>query len=634
MQQNNPDPRRHPGLLGVLILIGTLVGLLYMFLVPPWQHYDEPGNFEYAWMLANQVDSPQRGQFDPQMRREVAASMLRYNFYESLEYSPNLISPIQPVDIGISQAGDLPFYYWLVSLPLRLFRYSDITQQLYLARMVSWVLFLLTLVAAYGIAYEVFPPDKQAFAWLVPVTLIFIPSFTDLMTAVNNDVGATFIFTWFLWGSIRLMRHGFRLLELVWVIFTAGVAFYTKTTVWIAVLLIPIVLLFSIFRLKRRWIVWVTVAMLITITIFFVFSWNSAASWASPQSQAGPHRMQRAEAPHGNHALNLEVSANVRSQRVLQVIPSADWQTLAGQTVTVGAWIWSSAPSRGAIGLVSSNGWEERLSVTTTTEPTFYTAQIDVPQDAGKLWFEIRAFEAESLETLRTFFDGVMLVQTTDTLTAPTNYEPDGDLNQNQHTYPNLLRNFSAEQGWFEVNYSISTYLNQKFPFNLNLVSDAFSDLPVNFWYFRSTFENINRSFWARFGWGNVPVLGEYTYLILSIVTLLGIVAAPVVLWLRRSTLSWPIVFLFVTVVAVVWAQTVLRGIGSLYGPILIPGARYAYPVIVPTVIVLLSGWILLNDVLSEHLRYPPRLGLFLYFFFLIGLQILALASIWFFYYT
>jgi hypothetical protein len=28
---------------------GLINGLLHTFMVPPWQHYDEPGNFEYAW---------------------------------------------------------------------------------------------------------------------------------------------------------------------------------------------------------------------------------------------------------------------------------------------------------------------------------------------------------------------------------------------------------------------------------------------------------------------------------------------------------------------------------------------------------------------------------------------------------
>jgi hypothetical protein len=47
-------------LLGVL-LIALIAGLFYTYFIPPWQHYDEPTQFEYAWLIANRPGLPQLG---------------------------------------------------------------------------------------------------------------------------------------------------------------------------------------------------------------------------------------------------------------------------------------------------------------------------------------------------------------------------------------------------------------------------------------------------------------------------------------------------------------------------------------------------------------------------------------------
>ena len=116
--------------LGVLLLVSLINGLFDFFLMPPWQHYDEPGHFEYAWLAANLDDWPQKGDFNAEMRREMAASMFENKFYTDISSLPNLLATDPPVNIGHSQLGDVPLYYFLASLPLRVFRYSDITFQL------------------------------------------------------------------------------------------------------------------------------------------------------------------------------------------------------------------------------------------------------------------------------------------------------------------------------------------------------------------------------------------------------------------------------------------------------------------------------------------------------------------------
>ena len=141
--------------LGLMLLLGLFIGLTFIYVVPPWQHYDEPTQFEFAWLIANRSGLPARGDYDQSMRREVAASMIEHDFFRDLGFKPNLLSMTKPIWIGISQAGSRPLYYWLASLPLRTIQTADTTFQLYVLRFTSLLLYLTTIVAAYGIAVAV-----------------------------------------------------------------------------------------------------------------------------------------------------------------------------------------------------------------------------------------------------------------------------------------------------------------------------------------------------------------------------------------------------------------------------------------------------------------------------------------------
>ena len=137
-----------PKLLVVILILGLVHGLTYVFLVLPWQHYDEPSHFEYVWLVANRPGLPQPYDYDPEMRREVAASMLEHGFYRDLGYRPNLNDEV--IGIGYAQLGDPPLYYLLASLPVRLMDGQDVTLQLYAARLVSLCLYLVVILISWS----------------------------------------------------------------------------------------------------------------------------------------------------------------------------------------------------------------------------------------------------------------------------------------------------------------------------------------------------------------------------------------------------------------------------------------------------------------------------------------------------
>ncbi|MCK4899970.1 MAG: hypothetical protein KAS38_14415, partial [Anaerolineales bacterium] len=69
-------------ILGIVLMVGLIHGLIYIFIMPPWQHYDEPNHFEYAWLIANRETLPNTGDYDQSMHKSVAASMIEHNFFD------------------------------------------------------------------------------------------------------------------------------------------------------------------------------------------------------------------------------------------------------------------------------------------------------------------------------------------------------------------------------------------------------------------------------------------------------------------------------------------------------------------------------------------------------------------------
>lgn len=129
-------------LICLILSLALLHGLIYVFTVPPWEHYDEPNHFEYVWLTANLDRLPTEADNSAKLSRMVVKSMIENGFYEHRPNKP-VVGPTSEklVVPGYSQLGDPPGYYVLASLPLRLLSSSSIDVQLYSARLVS-VIFL------------------------------------------------------------------------------------------------------------------------------------------------------------------------------------------------------------------------------------------------------------------------------------------------------------------------------------------------------------------------------------------------------------------------------------------------------------------------------------------------------------
>lgn len=628
--------------LGLILILGLLHGLLYVFLVPPWQHYDEPAHFEYAWLIANRPGGlPLRGEFDQPLRRALAASMIEHDFFRGMGVLSDLEASNEAVWIGVSQVGDPPLYYVLASLPLRFLSSWDVTLQLYAARFASLGLYLLSILCAWGMLQELVS-DGHVLRWMAPLSLVLLPGFTDLMTSVNNDVGAVVLFCLFLWGSVRLIRCGFSLPGLLWVGAAALLSLWTKETVILALPLLGLVLFLVLFRARWRWVPWAAL-MLLTITISIsVFSWNDALFWGRWRDtfQESPISKRSVDAPLGNNIMQIEIAPNEPRPAIFQLLPSEQFSALRGKTVTLGAWIWASQPlTSDALSLFDGDSYlSQRFKI--DTSPAFFAMTVPLAQDANFARVILSPAGTGNVETITVYFDGLVLVEGL----RPLNEVPQFDDSSAQQgkwggvPFHNLLRNASGEVAGPSVRLwakELSLGFSRIILFPTQEAS-LLLDWHGAGWYYHAAAQNLLQTFWAKFGWGHIP-LSPFTnqfYFLLQMFTLVGFGGVFVRVLRLGIPQSWNL-FLFLSIVlAGIWVQTFLRGISSLIGPeIYLPPARYAYPVIIPTMLMLNAGWLEIAYLLERWGQLSPRVKLWVYALFFLGLDLASVYSITYYYY-
>ena len=325
--------------LRVILLLALLNGLLYLLLIPPWWHYDEPGQFEYAWLIANRASWPKQGEHDETMRREMAGSMQRFGWYTLRNYNPDFSSSA-PIWIGAAQTGGQPAYYFVISLPLRLVRGADMTLQYDLARLTSLLMYLLTILVIWKAMGELVG-EGHALQWIVTTFIALLPSFTDTMTSVNDDVGAILISCIFLWLNLRMVKRGFSLVRLLVWIATLTLCYFTKNTTWFAILVAPFVLFLSFLRGRSTRLIWAATAILVLTAALITFEGGGAASWFQNRTQTPPLRLETPHAVLGRHAFQIDYSGGRKPQQTGQFLSEDLVRTLRGKTVTLGVWGWA-----------------------------------------------------------------------------------------------------------------------------------------------------------------------------------------------------------------------------------------------------------------------------------------------------
>lgn len=595
-------------------LIALVHGLVYVLLLPPWQHYDEPNHFEVVWLAAHLNRMPQAGDYNPKISRQVLKSMVEQGFYGRSGNEPQVGPPSQKVTIpGYPQFGEAPLYYVIASLPVRVLSSASVNVQLHAARLVSLVFFLLVILTAWGAAQDVFPP-KHPGRWLVPVTLALMPGITELMTAVNNDAAAVMAFSWFFWAALRCIRRGPDPLNLLGLLAAAILAYFAKNTAMVVLALLPVVLLFTFLRDRWRWLAWAILGVVLLAVPLASLSMDDALAWHRASAQDSGIRLDHPGAVAGKAVLQVEPQAGnipAWSAPVFQYIPPATARQVFGQAVTLGAWMWASQPVTVQAPLLVAGQQKFSTQVVLKQTPQFFAFHIDLPPGKDRLWVYLDPQPQPDID-VQVYYDGLVLAAGSYPLDLPPQFADASGLQGawGEQPFRNLLRNPSGEQAAVRVRSWLDNPATNFLPDNARptLVLASLQDWHGSAYLLDLTAGHLFQTFWARFAWGQVPLLGDVAYPALLALTALALLGTLLGLWRLRRRLPGDIVVVVGLLLLITWGLTVTRGLVYLgINMYYIPPARHAFPSILPAVFVLVFGWVELWRALAAVYQLGAR---------------------------
>lgn len=583
----------------MVLLVGLIHGLVYVFLLPPWQHYDEPMHFETVLLAARLGRAPAAEDMDPQLRRELAASMQAHGFYKGLGFKPDLAGG-WPAWIGpASQIGNPILPYRLAALAIAGLSAQGLEAQLYAARLVSLLFYLLSLAAAWGATGEL-APEGHPLRTLVPLSLALLPGYVDVMTGVNNDAAATAFMAVLVWSGLRLVQRGWQWLPFLGGLAATGLCLVSKETVYFAAPFFLLALWFSWLRGRWRKVAWIVIGMGILGGAFLAFDWGDAAWWYRSSSQPTDTRQANAQAPVGEYVFALSVQSPatpVWLRPVFQPLPPVLLDGAAGGKFTMGFWLWSE-PAMPVNAVLFSDGLKTFHQVFAAgAQPQFIALHFDT---LGRRYWLSLGPPASLPASGTLYLDGLVLVPGDWPLDVPPVFSAaDGSRGEwGGRPFTNLLRNGSAEAAGPRIRQPLDDLGALVLPDDSrpSLLLTYLLDWRGAGWFYRLTAERLLRTFWSQFGWGHVDLLGSRPYRWLGWITLLGALSASLWLavhaWRRRSQFPWEAAFILGVLLLLAWGGAFVRGslhlgVTRLYLPV----ARYAYAAVLPTIGLLALGW-------------------------------------------
>lgn len=202
--------RALPALLAVITLA---LGLFYLAVIPPWGGPDEPRHYEYVRLLYEKGRLIGYPDVDQKVMDQVIRSMDAVNYWS---WGVTLWKRTKPGELpkdftaiygeAAHQLHQPPLAYLLYLVPLKAYINSDIRTQLYAMRLLSILLDIVTVLAAYVAGRELFP-DDPTMALAIPVFVMLLPQHLFLHSTVMNDHLVEAAIAW----TIALIARTFRL---------------------------------------------------------------------------------------------------------------------------------------------------------------------------------------------------------------------------------------------------------------------------------------------------------------------------------------------------------------------------------------------------------------------------------------
>jgi 4-amino-4-deoxy-L-arabinose transferase-like glycosyltransferase len=257
---------RVPAPLGALLAAVVIVGVAWALFVPPFQSPDETTHFAYAQSLVENFELPGKTGRPP-YSTELLLAVSRSNSDQTAavlatkpEWSGAAFSswraasdalPAHARKNGggpISSSSNPPAYYLYEAIPYRIAQGGNLLDRLYLMRLWSLTLLLVTVVGTWLLAGELF--GRQRLLQLTAGGVAGLqPMVTFLSASVNPDGLLFALWSLAFWLGVRILKRGLAAPEAVALFAIVGVAVVTKATSYA---LLPAVLFVLAVAARRR----------------------------------------------------------------------------------------------------------------------------------------------------------------------------------------------------------------------------------------------------------------------------------------------------------------------------------------------------------------------------------------------
>jgi hypothetical protein len=217
-----------------LIFVFLALGLTYTVTVPAFESPDEPWHFNYVRYVAQGHGLPSMRDNDSGAYQEVGQPPLYYLV------AGWVTAPFQPDDMrglalhnpgfGYQAPGTVNDNKNLMAHTEReAFPWSGAALAIHLARLVSLAFGALTVLAAWGLAHEVFP-DSNLIPLATAALVALTPQFIFVSSVTSNDSSAAALSTATLWAIARMWRLGVTTRRAALTGVLVGLASLTKTS--------------------------------------------------------------------------------------------------------------------------------------------------------------------------------------------------------------------------------------------------------------------------------------------------------------------------------------------------------------------------------------------------------------------
>jgi hypothetical protein len=327
---------------------------------------------------------------------------------------------------------------------------------------------------------------------------------------------------------------------------------------------------------------------------------------------------------------------------LFQLIPMTDWKNLQGHTVTLGAWVWADEPVRVyGPGINSLDEFQDRWfgfdPVLAGTDPVYVTSSFELPAQNDRIQLWLRATTPDNIST-RIYYTGISLVTggepAAQSLASEVSYISAD--RRDEQTIRNYARNENSQYAWPYLKPWASRMLGPSISEKLQSSLALVFDQPGAGWYLRWSAAILFRSFWGKFGWGQVslavwPGLVLHPYRFPVVLTLLAVTGVIAMFVRKGQSAPWRVSLLLSSVTAMVVVIALVYGLTTMGGALrfrgYLPVARYIFPAVIPLVGFLTAGWHELFRLAGKQVPKGEKWGLGIYVAVTIFMALYALYS-------